>query len=162
MPETRIAIEDPRDEDVRRLLGRHLDFAHRHSPPEDIHALEVAALLDPAITFYGLRGDGVLLAVGALKQLESTHGELKSMHTAEEARGRGLGRTMLRHLLDVARDRGLERVSLETGSMVAFAPARSLYASVGFEPCEPFGSYSSSRNSEFLTMTLKPSAPSGR
>ncbi|HEX5771709.1 MAG TPA: GNAT family N-acetyltransferase [Nocardioidaceae bacterium] len=161
MPETRIAIEDPRDEDVRRLLERHLDFAHRHSPPEDIHALEVDALLDPAITFYGMREDGALLAIGALKQLDSTHGELKSMHTAEEARGRGLGRTMLQHLLDKARGRGLERVSLETGSMEAFAPARSLYASVGFEPCEPFGNYASSRNSEFLTMTLEPAAPSG-
>jgi putative acetyltransferase len=76
------------------------------------------------------------------------------MHTAQAARGRGIGRAMVGHLIGVARDRGFRRVSLETGSMAAFAPARSLYASTGFRPCGPFGDYSPSRNSIFMTLSL--------
>ncbi len=122
-----ISIDDPRAADVRALLERHLAFANLHSPPEDVHALDVAGLLDPAITFYSFRLNGELLAVGALKRLDQDHAELKSMHTAEAVRGRGIGRTMLGHLIGVARERGFSRVSLETGSMEAFAPARSMY-----------------------------------
>jgi putative acetyltransferase len=76
------------------------------------------------------------------------------MHTAEAARGRGIGRAMLDHLLAVARERGCRRVSLETGSMDAFAPARSMYATAGFRPCAPFGDYRPSRNSTFMTLAL--------
>ena len=154
MPEAVIAIDDPRTDDVRRLLERHLEFANTHSPPEDVHALDVDALLDPAVTFFGLRVDGELLAVGALKQLDDHHAELKSMHTAAGARGRGVGRTMLDHLVGVASDRGLSRVSLETGTMEAFTAARALYTTAGFTPCEPFGDYQPSRNSTFMTLVL--------
>lgn len=154
MPEALLAIEDPRADDVRRLLERHLEFANTHSPPEDVHALDVDALLDPAVTFFGLRLDGKLLAIGAIRQLDDHHAELKSMHTAAEARGRGLGRAMLGHLIGVARERGLRRVSLETGPMAAFTAARALYTSAGFMPCGPFGDYQPSRNSTFLTLTL--------
>ena len=97
---------------------------------------------------------GDLLAVGALKQLDAEHGELKSMHTAAAARGRGIGAAMVEHLLDVARGRGLRRVSLETGSMDAFVPARTLYARYGFAECGPFGDYSPSPNSTFMTLEL--------
>jgi putative acetyltransferase len=149
-----IAVDDPRSEDVRALLARHLDFAHEHSPPEDVHALDVDGLVDPAITFYSARRGGELLAVGALKELDETHGELKSMHTAEAARGNGIGGAMLAHLLDVARERGYRRVSLETGSMEAFVPARSLYARAGFVPCAPFADYPDSPNSTCMTVEL--------
>lgn len=154
MAEFDVAADDPRSEDVRVLLEQHLAFANSHSPPEDVHALEVDGLLDPAITFFSVRANGELLGIGALKQLDDRHGELKSMHVAEAARGRGAGRAMLDHLLGVARDRGLQQVSLETGSMAAFAPARLLYASAGFRPSEPFGAYSASRNSSFMTLWL--------
>lgn len=97
---------------------------------------------------------GSLLGVGALKQLDGRHGELKSMHTTEVARGRGIGRAMVDHLIGVARDRGFRRVSLETGSMAAFAPAQSLVASAGFRPCGPFGDYRPSRNSILMTLPL--------
>ena len=156
MPEGGISIDDPRAEDVRDLLERHLEFANLHSPPEDIHALDVDGLVDPAVTFFSFRLKGELLGVGALKQLPGRHAELKSMHTAQVARGRGVGRAMANHLIGVARDRGLRRVSLETGSMPAFAPAQSLYASAGFEPCAPFGDYSPSPNSVFMTLSLNP------
>jgi putative acetyltransferase len=152
--EGEITADDPRAEDVRDLLERHRAFAHANTPPEDVHALDVDGLLDPVVTFFSFRRDGELLGVGALKQLDRRHAELKSMHTAEAARGRGVGRAMLGHLIGVARERGCRRVSLETGSMDAFAPARSLYASAGFTPCGPFGDYSPSRNSTFMTLSL--------
>jgi putative acetyltransferase len=154
-PEGDIAIDDPRADDVRELLERHHAFAGLHSPPEDIHALDVDGLVDPAVTFFSFRLERELLAVGALKRLDAHHAELKSMHTAEEARGRGIGRAMVAHLVAVARDRGFRRASLETGSMPAFAPARSLYARAGFTPCEPFGDYRPSPNSTFMTLSLR-------
>jgi putative acetyltransferase len=159
VPAGQIAIDDPRAADVRALPQHHLTFAHTHTPPQDVHALDAGGLLDPAVTFYSCRRqDGRLLAVGALKQLDSQHAEVKSLHTAQEARGHGFARTMLDHLIDVARDRGCLRVSLETGTMAAFAPARSLYASAGFVPCGPFAEYSSSPHNMFMTLSLAETA----
>jgi putative acetyltransferase len=154
MPAERIARDDPRAADVRALLARHLEFARAASPPESVFALDIDGLLDPAVTFFSFRADGELLGVGALKELDSGHGELKSMHTAEAARGQGIGAAMVAHLLSVARDRGYQRVSLETGSMAEFAPARSLYGRAGFRPCEAFGGYRHSSDSTFMTLRL--------
>jgi putative acetyltransferase len=116
--------------------------------------MDVDGLLDPAVTLFSYRAGGTLLAVGALKQLDPRHAEIKSMHTVGSARGRGVGRTMLEHLIAVARERGYVSLSLETGSMAAFAPARSLYARAGFEVCEPFGDYRESPNSTYMTLAL--------
>ena len=154
MHEFAVAIENPAADDVRRLVERHLQFGRSQTPAEDAHALEVDGLLDPAITLFGMRCGGELLAVGALKRLDDHHAELKTMHTVERARGRGIGRAMLDHLLAVARERGFTRVSLETGSMDAFAPARALYASAGFSPCPPFADYRTSPNNTYMTRTL--------
>ena len=148
--------DDPRAADVLALLRRHLEFAYATTPAEHVHALDLDGLLDPAVTFYGYRRSGRLLAVGALRDLDRQHGELKSMHTAAEVRGRGIGRAMLAHLIGVARDRGLRRLSLETGSMPAFAPARALYARAGFTVCGPFGDYPPSVTSTFMTLVLEP------
>jgi putative acetyltransferase len=154
VPRGEITSDDPRASDVRGLLVRHLAFARSQSPPEDAHALDIDGLLDPSVAFFSLRVDGELLALRALKKLDEDHAEVKSMHTAKAARGRGIGRAMLDHLLSVARDRGFRRVSLETGAMKAFGPARSLYASAGFRPCEPFGEYVPSPNSIYMTLPL--------
>jgi putative acetyltransferase len=154
VPEGEISIDDPRAGDVRALLERHLAFANTHSPPEDVHALDLDGLLDPAITFFSFRSGGRLLAVGAIRRLDDNHAELKSMHTAEEARGQGIGGAMVDHLLGVARKSGFRQVSIETGTMEAFAPARALYARVGFETCEPFGDYLYSPNSTCMTLWL--------
>jgi putative acetyltransferase len=151
-----ISVDDPRVPDVRALLAIHLEFARAPTPPEDAHALDVEDLLDPAVTFFSHRVEGTLLAVGALKQLSPHHAEIKSMHTAEAARGRGLGRMMVAHLIAVARDRGYLRLSLETGSMAEFAPARALYASAGFQRCEPFADYRESPNSTYMTLRIAP------
>ncbi|MEO6703807.1 MAG: GNAT family N-acetyltransferase [Jatrophihabitantaceae bacterium] len=151
-----IAREDPRATDVTDLLSQHLVFANSHSPPEDVHALDLAELLDPAISFFSYRVDGRLLAVGALRQLDPEHGEVKSMHTLSEARGQGIGRAMLEHLIGLARERGYRRLSLETGSMDAFESARALYSSAGFARCEPFADYRVSPNSACFTLLLNP------
>ena len=149
-----ISRDDPRADDVRDLLERHLAFANLHSPPEDVHALDVDGLVDPAITFFGYRVEGKLLGVGALKRLDERHAELKSMHTVQEVRGRGVGRAMVDHLIAVARERGFTRVSIETGSMPAFAAARSLYENAGFRPCGPFADYVPNPNSVLMTLSL--------
>jgi putative acetyltransferase len=151
-----ITVTDPGDPDVVALLEGHLAFAAEHSPPEDVHALDLDGLRHPSITFFAARRDGALLGVGALKELDADHGELKSMHTLAASRGSGVGAAILRRLVEEARTRGLARVSLETGSMAAFAPARRMYARAGFVPCGPFGDYSPSRNSTFMTLALRP------
>jgi putative acetyltransferase len=156
VPDGAISPDDPRAADVTRLLERHLTFARAQTPPEDAHALDLDGLADPSVTFFSFRDGGELLAVGALKQLDESHAEVKSMHTVESARGRGVGRAMVDHLVSVARKRGFARVSLETGSMAAFDAARALYEGAGFEPCDPFGDYRPSRNSIYMTLWLQP------
>ncbi|MDQ1439383.1 MAG: putative acetyltransferase [Acidimicrobiaceae bacterium] len=149
-----IDTDDPRREDVRRLLERHLDFAREVTPPGHVHALDIEGLCDPAVTFFSGREDGVLVAVGALKELDATHGELKSMHTSDAVRGRGVGRAMVDHILSVAAARNYRRVSLETGTLEAFAPARALYAKAGFEPCPPFGDYTANPVSTCMSIAV--------
>jgi putative acetyltransferase len=152
--EDAIAVDDPRTPDIRELLARHLAHMRSQSPPDNVFALDLAGLLDPAVTLYSYRRDGVLLAIGALKHLDDQHGEVKSMHTAEATRGAGIGRAMLTHLIAVASDRGYQRVSLETGTMAGFAPARALYASAGFTECGEFADYQPSPHSTFMWLSL--------
>jgi putative acetyltransferase len=147
-----IQIDDPRRDDVRRLLEQHRSFAGGVMPPDGVHVLDSGDdALDPTITLFSLRVDGELLGIGALKQLDSDHAELKSMHTAVAGRRRGVGRTLVDHLLAVAADRGVRRVSLECGAGEAFVPARSLYAAAGFVPCGPFGEYEATPDNVFMT-----------
>jgi putative acetyltransferase len=123
--DAKIAPDDPREPDVRALLARHQEFSLGQTPPEHSFALGVDGLLDPAIMFFSCRAGGRLLGIGAIKRLSPHHAEIKSMHTAEAVRGRGVGRALLAHLLGVARAHGYRRVSLETGTTTAFAPARA-------------------------------------
>ena len=150
-----IAADDPRDDDCRRVLERHLAYAREVTPPSGVFALDVDGLVDPAVTFFSARSDGVVLGVGALMELDNTHAELKSMHTLEGARRRGVGRGLVEHLLSVARARRYRRVSLETGASEAFAPARSFYADLGFMSCDPFGPYVDSGTSACMTIELE-------
>lgn len=162
MPEDGIAIDDPRAENVRALLERHLAFANATTPPEEVHALDIEALLDPAVTFFSLRREGELVGVAALKALDGGHVELKSMHTAQAARRGGVARALVDHLVAVARERGASRVSLETGAGPAFASARTLYAGAGFRPCGAFGEYAPSPNSAYMTLELGDGPSTGR
>jgi putative acetyltransferase len=150
-----VVVDDPRKPDVTALLERHLAFSTSETPPEHSFALDVEELVHPAITFFSYRAaDGELLGVGALKRLDGDSGELKSMHTTAEARGRGVGRAVLAHIIQVARERGLRRLYLETGTTPGFAAARALYASQGFVACGTFGGYPVTGDNTFMTLPL--------
>jgi putative acetyltransferase len=155
MPKRRIAIDDPTRDDVRALLETHLTFTRATTPPEDVHALDIEGLTSPDVSFYSMREGGALLGVGALRELDSDHGEIKSMHTAAAARGLGVGRSLLSHLIETSRARAYSRISLETGTMEEFAPARRLYQAAGFEVCPPFNDYPESPNSVCMTLSLE-------
>lgn len=154
MREGLISIDDPRADDVRELLQRHLAFARANTKPDEVYALDVDALVDRTVTFFSYRLNGDVVGVAALKHLDDRHAELKSMHTAQRARGRGIGGILVDHVIAVARERGYRRVSLETGSGPAFAAARRLYLRMRFTPCGPFGDYVPSSNSAYMTLTL--------
>jgi len=106
------------------------------------------------MNFWSAWDGDTLLGVGALKQLSSSHGEIKSMHTAQVNRRAGVGTAMLRHIIEAARMMGLTRLSLETGSWAYFHPARALYRRHGFAECPPFGDYVADANSIFMTLEL--------
>ncbi|MFN3937659.1 MAG: GNAT family N-acetyltransferase [Gemmobacter sp.] len=150
-----IRPDDPMRREVGHVIARHLALMRQVTPPESIHALPAEGLAGRETAFFTLRGeDGTILGMGAIKTIEPGHGEIKSMHVVEEARGRGLSRLLLDHLLQVARDRGLRRVSLETGAQAAFRPAVALYESAGFARCGPFTGYVEDANSIFMTLRL--------
>ena len=163
MPSTSITIatDDPTAPDVLALLGEHLADMYATSPAESVHALDPSALASPGITFWTARAaDGALLGCAALKQLGPSDGELKSMRTTVAARGRGVGTSMLTHVLAAAAGRGLRTVHLETGTQDYFAPARRLYERTGFVPCPPFADYVPDQHSAFYRLDLTaPGAP---
>jgi putative acetyltransferase len=144
-------LDDPR---VIELLHVHLVRARAETAPGSAHALDFSGLRSPDVTFWSAWEGDSLAGVGALKQLSADHGEVKSMHTAESMRRRGVGAAILRHIIGVARSRGMSRLSLETGSWPYFEPARALYAQYGFVECPPFGDYVPDRNSVFMTLVL--------
>jgi len=146
-----VAEEDISAEDVRLLLTRHFDVMRSNSPISSCHVMEPDELLDAQATLLTARRSGELLGVGAVRQIDTDHAELKSMHTAQAARGQGVGQMILTHLLDRARGDGMSRVSLETGTIDLFAPARALYLRNGFEECPPFGDYVLDPLSVFMT-----------
>jgi len=141
-------LDDPR---VIRLLGIHLASSRAQTAPGSAHALDLAGLKSPEIWFWSAWDGDHLLAVGAMKRLSESHGEVKSMHTAEAVRRRGVGSAMLEHIIAVARNRGIKKLSLETGSWPHFQPAVALYKRHGFVACPPFGDYKLDPNSIFMT-----------
>lgn len=150
----RIRVDDLTGPEIRALLEEHLASMRAISPPESVHALDLAALRRPDITFWTAWSAGELLGCGALRELTPKQGEVKSMRTAQVHRQKGVARTMLAHLVVEARRRGYERLSLETGSQSAFEPAHRLYESAGFVRCPPFGDYREDPNSVFMTLGL--------
>jgi putative acetyltransferase len=150
-----IAVEDPRASDVRSLMDAHLEFSRVVTPPGHVYALGIEDLADPSVTLFAARRDHVLLGIGALKQLSPEYAELKSIHVIQEARGQGIARALVTHLLEEAGRRQCREVRLETGTMAAFAPARHLYAALGFVPCAPFGEYTVNPYSTCMTYILE-------
>ena len=152
--EYRIQIDDLSGREIKELLEEHLREMALHSPPESVHALDLDGLRSPGITFWSVWHGEELVGCGALKELNGFHAEIKSMRTTSAHRGKGIGDRMLRHILDEARRRLYKRLSLETGSMAAFEPARRLYARYGFEFCGPFADYRPDPFSVFMTKEL--------
>jgi putative acetyltransferase len=150
----RIELDDLSRAEIHALLSEHLRNMYALSPPESVHALDLGRLRSPEITFWTAWDGTLLIGCGALKELDSLHGEIKSMRTPQGLRRRGAGRAILNHIIAVARSRGYQRLSLETGSMEAFRPAQTLYESAGFSFCGPFGEYREDPNSAFMTLRL--------
>ena len=140
--------------DVRALLDFHFRSMRSNSPPEACHVLPADGLREPGVTFWAVRDDGRLVGVGALKELGVDHGEVKSMRTAPEALGQGVGGRLLAHIVAEARRRGYSRLSLETGNTEPFAAALRLYQRDGFVPCGSFGGYQETPFTRFLTRML--------
>ena len=149
-----IKIDDLSCPAVANLIHEHLHSMTLHSPPESIHALSLEHLKKPDITFWSAWENDDLVGCGALKELDSHHGEIKSMRTATRHLRKGVARQMLEHIIQEANKRGMSCLSLETGSMAAFEPARRLYASFGFRYCKPFSDYVEDPNSVFMTKKI--------
>ena len=153
-----ILQDDLLDPRVAEFLGEHLQDMRRVSPPESVHALDLEGLRRPEVTFWTLwqmAGDERSLAgTGALKRLAPHHAEIKSMRVRTDLRGQGLAAHLLTHLMSQARQAGLHRLSLETGSQPFFAPARALYQRHGFVACPPFGDYHDDPASCFFTCSI--------
>ncbi|MEA2175190.1 MAG: putative acetyltransferase [Blastocatellia bacterium] len=149
-----IKIDDLKGSEIYELLQEHLRHMRLHSPPESVHALDIEALRKPEITFWTVWENGELLGCGALKELDAQHGEIKSMRTSSSHLRKGVAKNLLHHMLEEARRRGYNRLSLETGSMEAFEPARQLYANFGFTYCAPFADYVEDPYSVFMTREL--------
>jgi putative acetyltransferase len=150
---TRADFQDPR---LTAFLQAHLDDIEPTAPAESRHALDLTALQEPHVRLWVATDPDGIVGTAALAAVEDRHEELKSMRTEPRVRGRGVASALLDHALDDARSRGVERVSLETGSMAFFEPARALYAKAGFVPCAPFGSYLDDPLSTFMTREIAP------
>jgi putative acetyltransferase len=146
-----IRVDNLNGPEIIELLHEHLRCMERVSPPESRHALNLDGLRKPEITFWTIWDGGNLAGCGALKELDGQHGEIKSMRTAAAFLRKGVASQMLRHIIAEAKRRGYRRLSLETGAMRYFEPARKLYASFGFTRCQPFASYVEDPNSVFMT-----------
>ena len=149
-----IKIDDLKGSEIYQLLQEHLESMKLLSPPESVHALDIEALRKPDITFWTVWESGELLGCGALKELDSQHAEIKSMRTSSVHLRKGVAKNLLNYIIDEAKRRGYRRLSLETGSMEAFEPARQLYANFGFTYCEPFADYVEDPYSVFMTREL--------
>ena len=154
MSSLRIELDDPARPDVTALLQVHAAFALDESPPDTCHFLDVQGLKTPDISFWSAREGEALLGVVALKALDDRSGEVKSMHVAQAARGKGAGQALMAHLIDEARSRGYRTLWLETGNTEGFQSALRLYARLGFKECPPFGCYQETDFNVFMTLDL--------
>lgn len=149
-----IKLDDLLGEEIILLLEEHLDDMRATSPPESIHALDLGKLKDPSVQFWTIWQGKLLAGCGAIKKIDASHGEIKSMRTANNFKKQGVGSKILTHILNEANLMGYSKLSLETGTMDFFKPAHSLYAKYGFKDCSPFGDYNEDPFSKFMTLDL--------
>lgn len=144
--------------EIKKLLARHLNNAALHSPPEAIFALDLEALKAPEVTFWSVWHENTLLGCGALKEISPDHGEIKSMHTCDSQRGKGVASFVVDFIIQQAIKRKYQKLSLETGTTAAYVPAHRLYQKFGFVDCAPFADYFAAAHSVFMALTLSSGA----
>jgi len=149
-----ITIEVSLGEELAQVLQAHWLFCTSTTPIEHVYALEASKLFTPEITVFGARVNEELVGVGALRRLDADHAELKSMHTLAKSRGSGVGKAMVAHIEQFAKEQGVKRISLETGATEPFKPARQLYESLGYQDCEAFGDYVLSEDNTCMTKLI--------
>jgi putative acetyltransferase len=149
-----ITIEESLGEELAQLLQAHWLFCTSTTPIEHVYALDASRLFTPDITVFGARVNSELVGVGALRKLDQEHAELKSMHTLAKSRGLGIGKAMVDHIEQFAKEQGVKRISLETGATEPFKPARQLYESLGYQDCEAFGDYVLSEDNTCMTKLI--------
>jgi len=150
-PDLRVRPARTSEPDVAALIATHFDLMRASSPEDSCHVMEADALEREGAWVFAAEDQGSVVGIGALKEIAPGHGEIKSMHTAQTARGKGVARQVLLTLIDAAKEHNLARLSLETGSADMFAPARQLYAAEGFSICPPFADYTEDPLSTFMT-----------
>jgi putative acetyltransferase len=150
----RIETDDVSKPNVLALLEEHLRNMHEITPAGQVFAFDANKLRAPGVVFWTAWEDELLLGCAALQELSRTQGEIKSMRTPANLRRRGAGRALLKHILQVSGQRGYRELFLETGSHPAFVPAQTLYRSIGFRECGPFGSYKENGFSVFMSLRL--------
>ena len=149
-----ITTEKSLTDELAQVLQAHWLFCTSSTPIEHVYALDASKLFSPEITVFGARIDGELVGVGALRRLDAHHAELKSMHTLAKSRGSGVGKAMVAHIEQFAKEQGVKRISLETGATEPFKPARQLYESLGYQDCEAFGDYVLSEDNTCMTKLI--------
>jgi len=149
-----IKQDNPTNPAIIELLQQHHQQMLQHSPKDSVHALDVDSMDKPNITFYSAWFGDKLAGCIALKQLDKHHGELKSMRTATTFVRQGVAKQLLSHLMGQAKQLGLTKLSLETGTAMAFQPAIALYQDAGFIPCQPFADYRYDPYSCFMSISL--------
>jgi putative acetyltransferase len=149
-----IIVDDLLGPEIAKCLQEHVEEMRSVSPPESKHALDLDGLRVKEITFWSAWLDSTLVGCGAIKELSRTQAELKSMRVSAENRGKGIAEQILKHIIAECTSRCYKTLSLETGSMNHFIPARKLYAKYGFVPCEPFSDYKDDPNSIFMSLNL--------
>ncbi|OCX64480.1 hypothetical protein BFP70_10530 [Thioclava sp. SK-1] len=150
----KIDIADPKDKQISDLIGIHTAYGDAHYPSESNTHVYLDEYETSGVLLFGAWKGDECVGIAGLKSLTGEHGELKSMHVLEQTRGKGVGTHLIDTVIKAANERGLNRLSLETGSREASAAARRLYAKIGFEYCGPFGGYREDPNCVFMTMCL--------
>jgi len=149
-----IKVDDLSGPEIVEFLEEHIRDMRSVSPPQSKHALDLEGLKKSDVTFWTVWEQDVLQGCGALKHLDAHHAEIKSMRTSFSSRGKGIASELMRHLIQESKRRGYIRLSLETGAMAFFEPARRLYTRFGFVVCPPFSTYKEDSNSVFMTLNL--------
>lgn len=144
-------FEDP---EVNQLLKKHFVELRSVSPKGSTHVLDIEGLQNKNIKFWSIYENHKLIGCGALKFLDSNHGEFKSIRVADSFRKKGYGKKVISVLFEKSKELGINKISVETGSGEFFLPARRLFEEFGFEECEPFGHYVNDSNSCYMSLEI--------